>query len=399
MRLSFMKKQRIIIVLFLLLLLLIIFFLGIMFYPRNQRYMSFEDYAPQLSKSQNEQLKKKISEVQMPHFQCVEQIDFSKGCFTYDAMNGFIEEDEKLIQESIDEVPRTLRANIQLATLACVLHGVLPSDEAVLELDTASTPNTQLLILALDGKELTDKCLDGFVNFKNLKILDLGDTQITQDGWNKLREALPKCDIQPENKEFLINTLEHRYQEYWAKLDLSRLVQITDEDIATLEDVPLEGLNLEGCIQITDQAMDSIAKIKTLRYLNFRQTQVTDTGVAKLLNLPKLEILDISGTAISDAGLSILAKSSNLRKLSLCHTKITGSGFTAFPKTCKIETLLVSGTDVEDNAMKTLGRWHHLKELDISFTKVTRTGLSYVQKWGMSVRADMTNIDFVHGVK
>lgn len=328
----------------------------------------------------------------MPYFQCMVPIDFSKGCFTYDLSNGFWEHSTSHIQESIDENPTSMRIYICHQQLAGVLHGVYPSDEAVLAWNCISTEFSQLRVLALDGKNLTDKCIDGFVNFENLKILDLGETQITEVGWAKLRKMLPECEMQPKEKTFSINVLEALYYDYCAELNLedTKTIEnawITDEDVAALADLPLEGLILYRC-KITDKAMDSIVKMKSLKYLSLRATGITDAAMEKLLELPKLEILDVAETDITDAGLAMLAKSPTLRKLSVGHTKISTKGLQAFPETCKIEQLILIGTNINNNTLKILGKWQHLKYLDLSFTRVTRAGFAHVEKPGLFVQYD-----------
>jgi hypothetical protein len=53
--------------------------------------------------------------------------------------------------------------------------------------------------LYLDGKSLTDNCLENVAAMKNLRIFYINrsiDSAITEEGVNKLSEALPNCTIQ-----------------------------------------------------------------------------------------------------------------------------------------------------------------------------------------------------------
>jgi hypothetical protein len=54
-------------------------------------------------------------------------------------------------------------------------------------------PNLQQIGLA--GQATTDADLDGLVQLKHLLLLDLGDTRVTDAGFARLKEALPKCII------------------------------------------------------------------------------------------------------------------------------------------------------------------------------------------------------------
>ncbi len=47
----------------------------------------------------------------------------------------------------------------------------------------------------LEGRPITDAGLEHLKGLTNLELLVLGDTQVTDEGIKKLREALPNCNI------------------------------------------------------------------------------------------------------------------------------------------------------------------------------------------------------------
>ena len=51
------------------------------------------------------------------------------------------------------------------------------------------------LYLDLSGTELTDKSIEYLSTLRNLTTLDIRDTQITEAGAERLREALPRCKV------------------------------------------------------------------------------------------------------------------------------------------------------------------------------------------------------------
>ncbi len=54
---------------------------------------------------------------------------------------------------------------------------------------------TQLRDLCLQGTQITDAGLKHLAGLTQLRELHLENTQIMDDGVKKLRQALPKCDI------------------------------------------------------------------------------------------------------------------------------------------------------------------------------------------------------------
>lgn len=75
---------------------------------------------------------------------------------------------------------------------------------------------------------------------------------------------------------------------------------VGDRAVQSLLSLPLEGLDLSRT-EITDHGLETLSKIRTLRYLNLSGTRLTDAGLEMLSENTFLE-LDISNTVASDAG-------------------------------------------------------------------------------------------------
>ena len=65
--------------------------------------------------------------------------------------------------------------------------------------------------------------------------------------------------------------------------------------------------------------MSSVAQLTNLKWLSLEQTAVTDTGIAELEGLQQLETLLLNGITITDAALESLKKLKSLRLLDLTY--------------------------------------------------------------------------------
>lgn len=54
----------------------------------------------------------------------------------------------------------------------------------------------------------------------------------------------------------------------------------------------------------TDDDMDDVVQVRTLRWLNLCNTVITDRGLEKLTMLPELSYVDLRGTAVTESGVA-----------------------------------------------------------------------------------------------
>ena len=102
--------------------------------------------------------------------------------------------------------------------------------------------------------------------------------------------------------------------------------EITDEALEPLAKVEnLVWLYLQGT-KITDDGLQHISGITTLTKLHLEKTEIGDQGVKHLSGLENLEYLNLYGTKVSDAGLEHLKGLKNLKKLYLWQSAVTEEG-------------------------------------------------------------------------
>src|SRR5262249_35790330 len=90
------------------------------------------------------------------------------------------------------------------------------------------------------------------------------------------------------------------------RLDLS-FTYVTDAGIQHLQDLPdLEDLTLDTVEALTDAAASYLRADKKLRRLVLRGTDITDVGMPYLAALTGLKSLDLSHTMVGDVGLESL---------------------------------------------------------------------------------------------
>ena len=83
---------------------------------------------------------------------------------------------------------------------------------------------------------------------------------------------------------------------------------------------------------ITDAALDQIAKLTSLSRLQLNNTDITDKGVIKLQSLQQLQSLNLVGTKVTAQGVLQLSKLKNLKNLYLYQTGVNNADWAALKK-------------------------------------------------------------------
>jgi mono/diheme cytochrome c family protein len=100
-----------------------------------------------------------------------------------------------------------------------------------------------------------------------------------------------------------------------------------DKELALLAPIATQILWVDlSRSQITDAAVDTLAKMTNLERLHLENTKITDAGIAKLAALPNLEYLNLYGTKTTDGGIAKLASAKDLKKLFVWETGVTQAG-------------------------------------------------------------------------
>ncbi len=142
----------------------------------------------------------------------------------------------------------------------------------------------------------------------------------------------------------------------------------------------LQSLNL-GYTKVTDRALASIAKMRSIRSLSFQKSQITSNGLVHLSRIPSLVEINLKETLVDDKCLRVLSNARSLSVLNLAKTKITDSGLPNLLTLQSIRKLDLSGTAVTDAGVRdVLAKLNNLEELNLSGTKVTDAGVANLAK-------------------
>jgi len=137
--------------------------------------------------------------------------------------------------------------------------------------------------LRLRATSITDGgLLEQIEKFKNLIVLDLGETSVGDEAL----VAIGRC---PKLED----------------LNLLR-TKVTNRGIASLATTKLKKLNLDDNAGIGDESVEPILKISTLEFLHLGKTAISDQGVKQLGQLANLRDLILNNTSVSDSAVEEL---------------------------------------------------------------------------------------------
>lgn len=244
--------------------------------------------------------------------------------------------------------------------------------------------------------------------FKNLAFLDLS--------WNPLHEDLliqlgQLSGLQSLNLKNCLGVDDALVEDLASKgtirsLNLSN-TSITDEGLMTMNDLPLESLNISRCGSITDDGMFWLQYIRSLQELDISGcSEISSGGIEQLRLLPKLkrlylqemkvmrccslremfslEVLNLRDCFwVNDAVLSDLSLCRNLRFLNLRNcSNFTDLGLRNLLELKELESVNLRGCcQITDFGVTLLSDLIGLKDLDLSFlNQVTDRGLASLMK-------------------
>lgn len=181
--------------------------------------------------------------------------------------------------------------------------------------------------------------------------------------------------ISIEDETVCVGSCCHSHDRIWARnLTLLNLgnTDITDVGLNELKNLKkLTILNLQGT-QVTDMGLKVLKNLESLTALYLAHPKVTDVGLKELKDVKNLCVLDLDGTKITDAGIEELKALKKLTTLRLIGTPVTGADL----KELKNLTYLDLGfTKVTDAGLEELKELKKLTTLNLQGTRVTGTGL------------------------
>ncbi len=264
--------------------------------------------------------------------------------------------------------------------------------------------------LKIDGTLIPDNELVMFSPLKSLQLLDATRSSVTESGANKLKQAIPNCDVMlgksqqeldrevinwilsiggsaavatPTNGYLPINRTEDIPD---GKLSLFRIdaaanKHINDEEIWNIEKARnLMWVNFQGH-SLSSRGLRAFSKLRKLHNIHMPHGGfLDDQGMVYLRDLP-LENLAISDARITAKGLVALGKKSTLKGIGL-------GGNHPPPNTCNDDTVRVVPelfpnlesfwahfTDIGDDGVATLAKLPQLTYIGLKSSRVSDRGV------------------------
>lgn len=152
---------------------------------------------------------------------------------------------------------------------------------------------------------------------------------------------------------------------------------IADSGVKHLERlVNLEHLKLANS-HITDVALSSIGKMKSLKRLGLSNTGITGEGFTEIAGLNVTELMP-GGAPLTINGYINLSKISSLQKLYLTKT-VSDAALEEIGKCSSLQELTVSKAPITDDGIRHLRNLAHLKYLSLSGTSITDNGVKHLR--------------------
>ena len=215
--------------------------------------------------------------------------------------------------------------------------------------------------LTLNNTDITDKSLTSLQNLKRLKQLGLAGTRITPEGAQRIKLALPKCNVsysfglgktvddsplfRPDDKP-LPNDIRAEFK--------SRGIDGHIDLDSTNDGSQIVSLFLGSTTLSDEVVLDLIETMPYLRTLVIRQGLVGDRFLEGLKDVDGLEYVELNGTNVTNDGLQHLLPLTNLRELYLNGTAITDDGLEDFPPLWGLRQLSFENTRVTMDAIEGL---------------------------------------------
>jgi hypothetical protein len=155
-----------------------------------------------------------------------------------------------------------------------------------------------------------------------------------------------------------------------------RVASEGDADAKLIAALPkLEYLDMGYC-NLTDEALQHLGGITTLRVLDVDRNELTDDGLRHLSRSAKLESLNLYGIhQIHGPGLRHLAGLKSLKELDLQYVQLDCDWLKEL-RDVPLEKLMLAKTPLEDKHLEHVGQITSLVVLSIDRTNITGAGLA-----------------------
>ncbi len=254
----------------------------------------------------------------------------------------------------------------------------------------------ELQSLDLDGTSISDAGLKHLYTLKNLRLLNLHDTRVTDQGVVALEKAIPNLltvnrltDLEARQMR-----LEREIRLRHGRMEIKRfrsgqpriIVYFSASDITTKQlstvkcfDVVHE-LSLAGLRQIDDEGIGRLENATQLQSLNLRRTSVTGKGLKSISKLKEIQKLMLAETRLVNSELVHLKDLKSLEQLDIGINSIDDEGVAHLKGLTNLRELRLDSTRVSDKSVETLRTLTGLKKLDLRQTRFTSEGIESLKK-------------------
>lgn len=156
--------------------------------------------------------------------------------------------------------------------------------------------------------------------------------------------------------------------------------QMTELAMARLHELKeLQSLYVDGRIDGTTK-IAAIRPGENLRALSLRKFQLTGADAACFRSLDQLTYLCLSGCMVDGTiGQELMPYLPSLEHLCFVRSTFPPSGLAAISKWTSLRELQLSGTQVSDNDLTTLAAFESLTMVDLESTNVTQSGIDWLR--------------------
>ena len=131
-------------------------------------------------------------------------------------------------------------------------------------------------------------------------------------------------------------------------------------------------LEVEAGEAFTDAHIGYLQFLPRLQSLRLRSSEVTNVGVKRLANLRlNLRSLEIHSDAITNQGLESICRIKSLRSLDIRETKVDSDGMIHLASLTNLTSLNLHGLPITDDGLEPISQLKQLEDLDLSGTRVS----------------------------
>jgi hypothetical protein len=156
-------------------------------------------------------------------------------------------------------------------------------------------------------------------------------------------------------------------------------LDMTDDHLRSLSNLEnLVSLSCESWEQVTDEGLQHLGQIRSLKAVRLSNSGVTDAGLEHLSGLHQMGVLFLEGTVVEGPGFVHLKTLPNLGELFLSGSKFSDDGLAHVAESPDLSSLHLNGTAVTDRGLEHLSRTPQLRRLSLNETNVPDLGIEHL---------------------